>query len=129
MYTHVLPRRGRALIMASPIAFIALKTEPGTIRLIKKERIISIKAAGNYVEIYSCDMRVLHRSTLKAFMSKLTGEFVRVHRSYVINLHHLEQLRSELGRYSECVMSNQHVIPLSAFYRADVLAALGIKDD
>lgn len=128
MCTHPDSSSKGKLGMTRPTSLIAIKTDPGTIRLIKKESIISVKAAGNYVEIHCSDMKVLHRTTLKAFARKLTNEFIRVHRSYVINLHHLEELRSELGRYSECVLSDQRVIPLSTFYRDHVLAVLGIKD-
>lgn len=114
--------------MTLSYALVALKTEPGTIQLIRKDKIIAVKAAGNYVEVFCGELKYLHRSTLSAFINKLTEEFVRVHRSYVINLHHLAQLRSELGRYSECVMSNKQLIPISKQYRAELFTALGIKD-
>lgn len=119
--------QGADMALSGPM--LAIKTKPGTIRLISIAHIIAAKAAGNYVEVVLKKEVLLHRSTLKALADKLPSTFVQVHRSYVINLHHLREVRSDLERYSECYMSNEAFIPLSSQFKSSVLSLIGIKPD
>lgn len=73
-----------------------------------------------YVHIHTTDGRkVLHRSTLEQLMAKLPqGMFVRVHRSYVVQLRHVEAW----GRDTLRVLGAQ--LPVSRSQRAQTLRAL-----
>lgn len=115
--------------MISDHGLLAVKAEPGTITLIESPDIISLRAAGNYVEILYSDGRLLHRATLQLMLSKMPEFFIQVHRSYAINLKHLKRIQSELGRYTECVMSDGQLIPIGNQFKSQLMIALDFKSE
>lgn len=115
--------------MIGGLGLIAIKTEPGTIMVIENLDIVSLRAAGNYVEVTFDDGRLLHRATLQSMLSKMPDCFVQIHRSYVINLKYLKRIQSELGRYTECVMSDGQQIPIGSQFRSLLMTKLGLQSD
>lgn len=71
--------------------FVAFK---GTHRIIVRCcDIICITASGNYLELETPQGVYLMRSTMKSIEAQLNcGRFVRVHRSHIVNLEHLEKV-------------------------------------
>ncbi|MEX1221771.1 MAG: LytTR family DNA-binding domain-containing protein [Idiomarina sp.] len=108
---------------------IAVKTEPGTIAVIRVAEIISLSAAGNYVEIFFKEGRLLHRATLQSLLRRMPEQFVQIHRSHVINLHHLKLVQSELGRYTECVMADGQQLPIGAQFKTELMKGLNLTPD
>lgn len=115
--------------MNSGHGLLAVKTKPGMITIVKIHDIISLRAAGNYVEIFVEEGRLLHRATLQSVFSKMPDVFIQVHRRHVINLEHLHLLQSELGRYTECVMSDGQQIRIGAQYKTKLMATLDLLGD
>ena len=115
--------------MISQHGLLAVKTEPGKITLIENPKVISLRAAGNYVELFFNDGRLLHRATLQSMLGKMPEYFLQVHRSYVVNLKYLKHIQSELGRYTECVMSDGQQIPIGPQFRSSLMMKLGLQSD
>ncbi len=66
----------------------------GKIELISTEHITYCKASGDYVEIYLDDgKQFLYSGNLKDLENELPDTFLRVHRSYVVNLEHILKLQ------------------------------------
>ncbi|MCI5057698.1 MAG: response regulator transcription factor, partial [Flavobacteriales bacterium] len=53
-----------------------------------------VKAFGNYLEIYENDFKHLVRSTLQSLLSKLPNNFIRSHRSYIVNVNQIREVNS-----------------------------------
>ncbi|WP_075344517.1 LytR/AlgR family response regulator transcription factor [Tenacibaculum agarivorans] len=59
-----------------------------------------IEAYGNYVKIFSESM-ILTQQTLSDFLEKLPENFIRIHKSYAINLDELKSIEGNLVMISE----------------------------
>jgi len=65
-------------------------------RLVGLEEIWAAEAQGDYVRIYLADGSYLVRMSLSNMEERWSGAgFIRVHRKYLINFHHLIELRTE----------------------------------
>lgn len=81
--------------------------------------IVAIEASGNYAELHINGKKVMIDHTL----SELSGTylpacFLRVHRSYIINLHYLREFESHQLKV------DQYTIPIGKTYRQDVKKAI-----
>lgn len=91
------------------------------IELIPWDEIIFCKSDSNYCELnLSGDRKIMASKTLKYFETNLPSHlFVRVHKSYLVNLQHIKKYLKRDG--GELVMSNEKIIPLSRNSRDEVL--------
>jgi DNA-binding LytR/AlgR family response regulator len=79
-------------------AMIAVETG-GRIRFIDRRDIRYVSAAGDYVRFHVRDGSLLHRVALSALEERWAQhDFVRVHRSYLVALGHIDEIRIEPGR-------------------------------
>jgi DNA-binding LytR/AlgR family response regulator len=63
------------------------------------DEIVWLKAEGDYSKIYTTDKNFLVDTTLKDFSTKLSPEnFIRVHRSAVVNLNHITRIEEDNRR-------------------------------
>jgi DNA-binding LytR/AlgR family response regulator len=100
------------------------KTEPNPVLILKSgskmlkldpDRILFIEASGNYAEVVQLSETVLVDHTLSELQEQhLSSPFVRIHRSYIVNMNHLQEYESHLIK-----VNNQHV-PVGKTYRASV---------
>lgn len=105
---------------------IALPTMEG-IHFERIQNIISLEAKGNYTMLYFTGKRkLLVCKTLRDMEEQIrTGsQFVRIHRSYTINLNHLQKYVKGKGGY--VVMENGVMINVSAGKKQDFMDALRI---
>ncbi len=73
-------------------AILSVPTRSGP-RELDATQIVRIQAAGNYVELHSSDGIHLLRTTLGSLAERLADSgFVRVHRSAMINRHHIRSI-------------------------------------
>lgn len=96
--------------------------QAGTMAEIAIDHIQVIEAAGNYVRIYSSGKEVgTLRETISGLQAKLDPQiFVRVHRSYIVNLNHVFLLLS--GEAPALLVTNsKQPIPIGPNYRNEVL--------
>jgi two-component system LytT family response regulator len=81
--------------------------------------IVYLKGKGMYTEIKQENKCHLVSKNLKHFESVLPSDvFTRVHQSYIINLHHLEQVC--FNQKANLTLNAQTVIPLSNKYKAKI---------
>lgn len=99
----------------------------GRIQILPVEDIIWIKASANYVEIRTDERMMLHRDSICSLESKLdANRFIRVHRSAIINLDYVNEISSELGRYSIVCMRNGDEVRIGNSYRKLLFSNLGL---
>ncbi len=104
---------------------IALPTMDGYI-FKRIEQIILLEAEGNYTKLQFADgSQILVCKTLRNTEALLEGapQFIRVHRSYTINLDHLEKYIRGKGGYA--VMENGHSVSVSSSRKPHFMKALG----
>jgi two-component system, LytTR family, response regulator len=85
--------------------------------------IIYIEAMRDYIRIVLCDDKpVVTRMSLKAIEEKLdANDFIRVHKSYIVNARMIVSIRKGL------VLLASHQVPLSDNYRESVIRKLRIS--
>ena len=90
--------------------------------------ISSIESGGNYIYFHTNGQVLPMRSTMAAITKQLDpADFIRVHRSYIINQNHCKGLHKQSADSSELVLLNGKVVPVSKKYRADLIQALEQK--
>lgn len=93
--------------------------EKGAYHKINFDDILYLKSDHIYIEIISKDKsKSVVRGSLNDIINNLTNDFVRVHRGYIINTKHLQQIET-----SNVVVGEQ-VIPIGKKYRQDILDKL-----
>jgi len=105
--------------------WMVVKTRTGT-RLIMTQDIDWIEAAGVYVTVHAGGEEFLYRANLGAVANRLDPfQFVRVHRSSLVNLKSVAFLERRSHGEFEIVLKDGAHLMLSRNYRADVEARLG----
>jgi two-component system LytT family response regulator len=86
--------------------------------------IFYVEASRNYVEVHTADKSYLIRDTLANIESRLArGSFVRSHRSYMVNLDRVSEIKSVDGG-REIFLDNGAKVPLSRSYREAFRASI-----
>jgi DNA-binding LytR/AlgR family response regulator len=71
----------------------------GRIRVIARRDVLYVAASGDYVRLFLTDSSVLYRSAISALEQRWGAVgFVRIHRGYLVNLRHVDEVRVEPGR-------------------------------
>lgn len=84
-----------------------------------------IAAAGNHVEVHAGGKVHLIRESLTSFIAQLdTAEFLRVHRSHVVRVGFIAELRPMFHGDYELVLRDGETLPLSRRYKALLPAAI-----
>ena len=105
--------------------WIVVKNRDGT-RLVLTDDIDWIAAAGVYVTLHVGSDEFLYRAGLAEVASRLDPfQFVRVHRSSIVNLRSIALLERRTHAEFEIVLKNGRRLMLSRNYRANVEAMLG----
>jgi two-component system LytT family response regulator len=87
--------------------------DSGVIRRIKLDEINYLEAKGDYVKIYSDEKIYSIHSSLKSIEDKLPGNiFIRVHRSFIINVGKIDTLEGST------LVIHQNFVPVSDAYKA-----------
>ncbi|HEX8530442.1 MAG TPA: LytTR family DNA-binding domain-containing protein [Cytophagales bacterium] len=88
---------------------------------IRKTDILFVAANGAYVDIYTAGKRYSLSTNLGNFVSQVQGpELVRVSRSHVVNLHHVESVQGNT------IFIQQYTITVSKPFRQHFLSLLPI---
>jgi DNA-binding LytR/AlgR family response regulator len=95
--------------------FIFVKSDKKIIK-INLEDISHIEAYGNYVKIYT-DKMILTSQTLSDFLDKLSDDFLRIHKSFIINFNHLKLIDG-----NQIILQNEAKLPIGKSYRKAVLS-------
>jgi two-component system LytT family response regulator len=90
--------------------------------VIKMEDIVYLQGNGNFTDIYLVDRsKKMVCRFLKHFSEILPYPFMRVHKSYIINLRHVKSYHKSGGGY--VMLSNGCEIDISPTYKDDFLRA------
>lgn len=82
---------------------------------IQLNKILYFKGSGNYVTICTADQKYLVHNTMRAVEELVSPfQFVRIHKSYIVALQHIEYVQAG------SILVHSKVIPVSESYR-DVL--------
>ena len=102
--------------------FMFLKTDAGTER-VRFDELLFVEGYGNFVKCHLAAGRVLLTAeTLKQMESQLpASRFVRVHKSYLVNLAAVERLSGNVLRVGA------RELPVGSTYRQDVLRHLQLR--
>lgn len=123
-YEEFLEAANRARHEITPIdtpepEFISVKCEYENRRILLDD-ISLIEGEKNYIKIHLTDSsQVLTLMTMKAMEQMLPSNFIRVHRSYIVNLDHVTSVRTSRIRLSEIF------VPIGDTYRATLRERLG----
>ncbi|WP_027419847.1 LytR/AlgR family response regulator transcription factor [Crocinitomix catalasitica] len=88
--------------------------------IIKTDEIRYIKSESNYVVFFLEDKKVMALMSLKKLVEELPKQFIRIHKSFIINLNFLERISTE-----EVLVNSEH-IPIGLTYKEILLEK--IKD-
>jgi len=99
---------------------IFVKSDKKLIKLNFNE-INHIEAYGNYVKIF-IDKMILIPQTLSGFLEKLPHNFLRIHKSYVINFNKLKLIDG-----NQIILNNETKLPIGKSYRKLILKKIDTK--
>jgi two-component system LytT family response regulator len=98
----------------------------GRVVLLEAADIDWIEADGDYVRIHAGAQRHLVRETMRAVERRLDAtQFVRLHRSTIVNVSRIRELRPLTGREWQVVLLGGATLQLSRRYRGRLEATLG----
>ena len=90
------------------------------IRRLDLKRLLFVKAESNYVDFVTADQSVLTLMSMKKAEEMLPPDFIRIHRSYLVNKNQITRIEDG------CVFVGKHKLPISQSYRDDLIARLKI---
>ncbi len=73
------------------------------------------EAYGNYVKIYA-DKMILTPQTLSDFLEKLSKDFIRIHKSFIINFKHLKMIDG-----NQILLQNDAKLPIGKSFKKELL--------
>ncbi len=102
---------------------IFFKTDKGLIRMESNE-VYFIEALENYIKIFTTEKIYVVHHTLKSIIEKLPQQYVRIHRSYIININHISQIQNNV--VAIVIQNERKVIPVGKAYQKEFLDKLNI---
>lgn len=107
------------------------KVEPESPKLVIKDGrdsipmevkdIVWIKADDKYIEIHTVNGKYVERSSIKELLERIEGEeLIRTHRSYVVNLNHVQKFTSNH------ILVQGETVPISRSFKEEVGRRLGV---
>jgi DNA-binding LytR/AlgR family response regulator len=81
--------------------------------------VLYLESNNNYVTVHTKEKKHIVRNSLQQYMEHFDSTtFFRVHRSFVVNLHHVTIINTDTIKIGE------HSIPLSRTFREDLLSKI-----
>jgi hypothetical protein len=116
-YRYVRAARSRAPSATVTTDRMVVQTGKGE-TIVRRDDIEYLEAARNYVTVSTGDREYLVRNTLARLEEQLApGQIVRTHRSYLVNIDKIEEIRTtDTGGY-EIHLQSGKTVPLSRGYR------------
>jgi DNA-binding LytR/AlgR family response regulator len=114
----VLDRALKSLMKSNNAIFLPVENENGTMRVLTDD-IIYIESFNNYMEINIPGEKLTVKMPMYELENKLGGNFIRCHRSYVVNIKHIKKIVK-----TEITLESNKIIPLSRRLYGDVNKAM-----
>lgn len=133
LYRHLVLRlQGEASLLSTPDINDAQEAEPKPERLlvkklgreflVKVDDIERIEAAGNYVNLHIAERVYPLRETLTKIEQQLDeAKFKRIHRSHIINLNYIEEIRPFENGDAQVLLTTGTPVPMSRTYRSQFI--------
>jgi two-component system LytT family response regulator len=94
-------------------------TAGGRVSFVEVDQIDWVEAEGNYVRVHAGQDTHLLRETMATLLDRIgTARFFRIHRSRIVNIAQIKELRIAGGGDYEVIMRSGLRLPLSRLYRA-----------
>lgn len=100
-----------------PAAHLTLKSSGKMFRILRDE-ICYLQKLGNYIEYVQIDGKLLVRESVATAMMRLPDYFIRIHKSYIINLKRVKSFNKE-----EVIIAGKS-LPIGPTYKDSVVSAL-----
>lgn len=94
--------------------------------LVDERQVLFAHARRGYAELRTVDATLLASFTLQDLERRLSRDFCRTHRSYLVNLRHVREVLPSVGGALELVMADRSRVPVSRRQAADVRRRLGM---
>lgn len=104
---------------AGPMREVFVKDGTRLVRVVFDDLIL-LKAEANYVEFVSTDSSVLSLGSIGKLEQQLPPEFIRAHRSYIVNVRHITKVEGFT------LFLGKHSVPIGESYRDALLARLPV---
>jgi DNA-binding LytR/AlgR family response regulator len=98
--------------------YFFIKTDTRIVKFLFAD-VRAIEAQREYIKIITPNKKVMSLISLKSIASVLPNDFIRIHRSYIINMRHIDEVQS-----NEIVIGKE-IYPISRNYRDAFFARLG----
>ncbi|UZD23090.1 LytTR family DNA-binding domain-containing protein [Algoriphagus halophytocola] len=98
--------------------YFFIKTDTRIVKFLFAE-VQAIEAQREYIKIITPTRKVMSLVSLTSIAKALPGEFVRIHRSFIINLRHIDEVQSNE------VLIGKDLYPISRNYRDEFFKKLG----
>lgn len=120
-YERFLVAINKVLLQNKPTGneFVILK-ENKTLHNIRYKDIQYVEAYGDYVKVHSEEKIIITHSTFSKLIEILPSYFIRVHKSYSINLYKMDHLSGNK------IKIDTHYVPIGQTYKPAVLKALDL---
>jgi len=93
--------------------YLAVRNHPQT-TLINVDSVMYIKGAGNYSEIFTeSEVKELHNKPLDQLSILLPKQFLRIHKSYIVNRNYCTSFLTEAGSKYQIVLKDNTHLPIS----------------
>lgn len=77
--------------------FFLIKDQNGGFHKLKHEDVLYVKSLGNYLQFYASNKCLTTLGSLQLLEAKLSSDerFIRIHRSYLVNMQHVEHFSAD----------------------------------
>lgn len=99
--------------------------ERGFEKVIKAADILWIEANSVYAELHTHDEKHLYRVALNLLDKELSSDFLRIHRSIIMNISHIRKMSYLNNNTYKFVMNNDRELISSRSYKAEVMHRMG----
>ncbi|MBN7819376.1 LytR/AlgR family response regulator transcription factor [Bowmanella yangjiangensis] len=115
------------VVQHKPLEVLAIRSL-GNVQFVRADDILWIRGAGNYMELHCQDKTYLYRESMAGMEAGLdASQFIRVHRSAMINRRFLRAINSSMGRYNSLEMANGDEVRIGQGYRKALFELLGLN--
>lgn len=83
---------------------------------LKSDEIVYIQSDGDYTKVVTDSKKHLSHYTLKDWLAKLDKNFCQVHKSYIVNMSHLNKISS-----SKIHVTGNHLLPIGRAYKKNFM--------
>lgn len=119
------PEQVMPALVPESIERIVVKTRH-KLEIVKRTELIYLQADDDYVRIHTPRGEFMKNDTLKKYDGKLGKDFVRVHRSYIVNINAIVNISLMEKDSYELVLNNEHRIRASKSGYKSLKEVLGL---